>query len=96
MTLNEKKAKVMPIIINNRLKKNTIGGYWSLEFSNDAIDNCLSGFIDIKDNIKIMITSDGFSCAYDRYGIFNKEDMLNIASDKGIDYIYNKIRNLEK
>ena len=95
MTLDEKKAKVMPIIINNRLKKNTIGGYWSLEFSTEAIDNCLSGFIDIKDNTQIMLTSDGFSCACDRYGIFNKEDMLNIASEKGIDYIYSKIRNLE-
>ena len=42
-----------------------------------------------------MLTSDGFSCAYDRYGIFNKEEMLNIAKEKGIDYIYNKIRNIE-
>ena len=95
MTLNEKKSKVMPIIINNRLKKNTPYGYWSLEFSTEAIDNCLSGFIEIDDNTQIMLTSDGFSCAYDRYGIFEKEDMLNIAKEEGIDYIYKKIRNLE-
>ena len=42
-----------------------------------------------------MLTSDGFSCVYDRYGIFEKEDMLNIAREEGIDYIYKKIRNLE-
>lgn len=95
MTLNEKKSKVMPIIINNRLKKNTLYGYWSLEFSTEAIDNCLSGFIEINDNTQIMLTSDGFSCACDRYNIFKEEDMLNIAKEKGIDYIYKKIRNLE-
>ena len=95
MTLNEKKSKVMPIIINNRLKKNTLYGYWSLEFSTEAIDNCLSGFIEIDDNTQIMLTSDGFSCACDRYDIFEKEDMLNIAKEEGIDYIYKKIRNLE-
>ena len=95
MTLNEKKSKVMPIIINNRLKKNTLYGYWSLEFSTEAIDNCLCGFIEIDDNTQIMLTSDGFSCACDRYDIFEKEDMLNIAKEEGIDYIYKKIRNLE-
>lgn len=95
MTLNEKKSKVMPIIINNRLKKNTSYGYWSLEFSTEAIDNCLSGFIEINDYTQIMLTSDGFSCACDRYNIFKEEDMLNIAKEKGIDYIYKKIRNLE-
>ena len=96
MTFNERKAKVMHIIIENRLKKNTIGGYWSLEFSKEAIDNCVSGFIDIKDNTKIMMTSDGFSCAHDRYGIFSKEEIINLANTEGIDYIYKKVREFEK
>ena len=96
MTYNERKAKVMHIIIENRLKKNTIGGYWSLEFSKEAIDNCVSGFIDIKDNTKIMMTSDGFSCVYDRYGIFSKEEIINLANTEGIDYIYKKVREFEK
>ncbi len=96
MTFNERKANVMHIIIENRLKKNTIGGYWSLEFSKEAIDNCVSGFIDIKDNTKIMMTSDGFSCVYDRYGIFSKEEIINLANTEGIDYIYKKVREFEK
>jgi len=78
------------------LKKNTIGGYWSLEFSKDAIDNCVNGFIDIDNDMKIMMTSDGFSCAYDRYNIFSEEDIINIASIEGIDYIYKKMREFEK
>ena len=62
MTFNERKDKVMHIIIENRLKKNTIGGYWSLEFSKDAIENCVNGFININNDMKIMMTSDGFFC----------------------------------
>jgi len=96
MTFNERKDKVMHIIIENRLKKNTIGGYWSLEFSKDAIDNCVNGFIDIDNDMKIMMTSDGFSCAYDRYDIFSEEDIINIANTEGIDYIYKKMREFEK
>ena len=96
LTLNEKKAILMPTIISNRLKKNKSDGYWVLEFSKDAADNCISGFIDIEDKIEIMIMSDGFSCAYDKYNIFDKENMMNAARDKGVDYIYNKIRTIEK
>ena len=40
--------------------------------------------------------SNGFSCAYDKYNLYTKEEMMDIAKDKGIDYIYNKIRNIEK
>lgn len=96
LTLKERKAEVMPIIIENRLKKNTVGGYWALEFSKEAVDNCISGFIDIEYKMKIMMASDGFSCVYDRYKIFDKNEMMKIAEIKGIDYIYRKVRELEK
>ncbi|CCL27434.1 TPA: hypothetical protein KO185_002184 [Clostridioides difficile] len=96
LTLKERKAEVMPIIIENRLKKNTVGGYWTLEFSKEAVDNCVSGFIDIEYKMKIMMASDGFSCGYDRYKIFDKNEMMKIAEIKGIDYIYRKVRELEK
>ena len=96
ITLNEKKEILMPTIISNRLKKNKNDGYWVLEFSKDAAENCISGFIDIEDKIELMLMSDGFSCAYDKYNIFTKEGMMKVARDKGIDYIYNKVRNIEK
>ena len=41
------------------------------------------------------MTSDGFSCAYDRYGIFSKEEIINLANTEGIDYIYKKLENLK-
>ena len=96
MSFNEKKSNAMHIIINNRLKKNTVGGYWSLEFSKEAVENSINGFIEVDGNMKIMMSSDGFSCAYDRYNLFTKEEMFSVAQNQGIDYIYNKLREVEK
>ncbi|MEG0856684.1 MAG: hypothetical protein RSG52_09395 [Terrisporobacter sp.] len=95
LTLEEKKNEVMPIIIDNRIKKNTFKGYWILEFSKKAVDNGLHGYINIGKDMKIMLTSDGFSSAFDRYNIFEKEEIINIAKKQGIEYIYNKIREIE-
>ena len=95
LTLKEKKDKVMDMLINNRLKKNTENGYWSLEFSKEAGRKCLKGEIPLEDDMKIMITSDGFSCACDKYNICKSEAMIEMAENKGIDYIYKKVRELE-
>ena len=96
LSLLDKKNKVLPVIIENRLKKNSKEGYWILEFNKDAVDNAIHGFIDVKDEISIVLTSDGFSCAFDRYNLVNKKDVFSIVKNKGIDYIYSKIRDLER
>ena len=92
MTFAEKKEKVMPIIVDNRLKKNTKEGYWILGFDKEVTNNCIYGFMELKTNAQIMLTSDGFSCAYDRYEIISEEEIIQLAKDEGIDYIYKKIR----
>lgn len=43
-----------------------------------------------------MMTSDGFSCIYDRYNIFNKDEIVQIGEKNGIKYIGNKIREIER
>ena len=42
------------------------------------------------------MSSDGFSCAFDRYEIFETEEIMTIVKDKGIEHINEKIRQLEK
>lgn len=96
MTLNDKKSEALPLIIENRLKKNTVDGYWALEFSKEAVKNCISGYIEIDDEMKVMMASDGFSCGYDRYEIFGKDEMMQVAQTEGVDYIYKKVREVEK
>jgi serine/threonine protein phosphatase PrpC len=92
----EVRDRVQDIIISNRLKKNTEGGYWILDFDKDAIPNSLHGYLDIKENSSFMLASDGFTCACERYSIFREEEILEIAEKYGIEHIYSLIRKFEE
>lgn len=96
LSYEEIKSSVMKTIISNRLKKNTKDGYWILDFDKEAIDNSINGFIYIKDNIKLMLTSDGFSCISDRYNEIEEQELLNNIEESGIGNIYNKLRKIEE
>lgn len=95
MSYDEIKSSVLDLIIENRLKKNTQDGYWILGFSEEALDNSISGYIEVAKDIIIILTSDGFSCVSDRYNLIEKESLIDIAEKEGIQYIYSKLRNLE-
>ncbi|GAA0106104.1 hypothetical protein UT300013_27280 [Paraclostridium sordellii] len=90
------KTKVMSTIICNRLKKNTKEGYWILDFDKCAINNALNGFIEIEEDIKLMLISDGFSCISDRYNEIDELDLLNEVEKSGVGIIYEKLREIEK
>lgn len=96
MSFEKIKSSVMDLIISNRLKKNTINGYWILEFDEEAIKNALHGYLNINSNTKLMMTSDGFSCIADRYGVLEEEDLINIAHEYGIQFIFDKVREFEE
>ncbi|MEW9078504.1 hypothetical protein [Terrisporobacter glycolicus] len=96
LTIFEKKNILLPLIIENRLKKNSDKGYWILEFNKEAVEKSIHGYIDVEGEVRIMMSSDGFSCAWDRYNIFKENEMIEVGKNKGIEYINNKIRKLEK
>lgn len=96
LPFNEMKSKVMDIIIENRMKKNTDNGYWILDFSEKAVENAIHGYIEVKNDIKIMLASDGFTCASDRYGILKEDELIYVAEKMGIEYISSQIREFEE
>lgn len=95
LTLEEKKLNVMSLIIENRLKKNSSKGYWILEFCKDSIDHAIYGHINFEKNLKILLCSDGFSCAFDKYYLYKWKDILKVCYIDGVDHIYEKIRKVE-
>ncbi|GAA0701360.1 hypothetical protein GCM10008904_07390 [Paraclostridium ghonii] len=95
LSFEEIKNSVMNTIISNRLKKNTKNGYWILDFDENAIENALNGFINVKDDINIMLTSDGFSCISDRYKNIEEYSLINEVQKHGVGHIYKKLRNIE-
>lgn len=95
-TFNDIKDSVMDIIIENRMKKNTKDGYWILDFDEEAVKNSLYGQIEVNNEIKIMLASDGFTCASDRYGILKEDELIYVAEKMGIEYIAGQIREFEE
>ncbi len=49
-----------------------------------------------KPNSTIMLASDGFTCASDRYGILKEDELIYIAEKMGIEYIFNQVREFEE
>ena len=45
LSLVEKKNILLPLIIENRLKKNSEEGYWILEFNKEAVEKSIHGYI---------------------------------------------------
>ncbi|MCR1955787.1 hypothetical protein NSA24_13370 [Clostridioides mangenotii] len=91
----EVRDEVQNIIVSNRLKKNIDGGYWILDFDKKSIEKSLHGYLNINENSSIMLASDGFTCACERYGLFTEEEILEVAEKHGIEYIYNLVRKFE-
>ncbi|HSQ88834.1 hypothetical protein [Romboutsia sp.] len=96
LSFEQIKSSVISTIISNRLKKNTEDGYWILEFDENAIENAMYGYTTVHKNIKLMLTSDGFSCVSDRYNLINEEELLNQVTNRGISEIYNELRCFEE
>lgn len=95
LSFEEIKSSVMDVIINNRLKKNSYGGYWILEFDQEAVNNSLHGYLSVESDIQVMMASDGFSCACDKYKIFREDELIDIAEKSEIEHIYNSIKKIE-
>ena len=90
------KSSVMKTIINNRLKRNTENGYWILEFEENAIEKAIYGQINVDQDIKLILTSDGYSCISDRYKLIDEKDLLNETINNGVSSIYKTLRKFEE
>ena len=95
LSVKDKKDILLPYIIENRLKKNREEGYWILEGDALAVEKSIRDYIRINDELNLIISSDGFSCAYDRYNIFSVENIIQIVEENGIEYVNDKVRKLE-
>ncbi|MTI66104.1 MAG: hypothetical protein FH753_05815 [Firmicutes bacterium] len=91
----EAKEEVMDIIKKNRLLKNTSKGYWILGFDENATKNALKGRIKVKDDVEIMMVSDGFSALYDKYNYIDIHRLFSRVKNNEINELYNTLRDIE-
>lgn len=75
VSLDDTKSRVMDKIVENRLKNNTDEGYWILSFDKDAAYKARSGSIDIDQETRVMIASDGYFSASEKYHLYEERDL---------------------
>ncbi|MGB3368337.1 MAG: hypothetical protein WBA54_12660 [Acidaminobacteraceae bacterium] len=83
------------MLLSNRMKKNTDGGYYILEFDLAAVKEAITGSIDVKDVGEFIISSDGFSISHETYGIVKEKELFNVLKSEGPNKFIEKIRRLE-
>jgi len=95
-TSKEARNAITPILRENRSKMNTPNGYWIFNGDINAIDNALTGKIQIKNSGKLLLSTDGFSRLVDLFSAYNTwESLLNDLENKTLEDMANRLRKLE-
>lgn len=83
------------LLISNRMKKNTSGGYYILEFDKNAVKEAITGKIDLNKVREFIMSSDGFSISHETYGIVKEKELFSVLKLEGPNKLIEKIRSLE-
>ncbi len=83
------------LLLSNRMRKNTPGGYFILEFDKKAIREAICGSIAIDEVKEFILSSDGFSISHETYGIVKENELFNVLKLKGPSSLIDDIRRLE-
>lgn len=92
----EARKIINPILIENRLLKNTQDGYWILEFNEEAVSHCIEGKFFHKEVKNLALMSDGFSAIVDTYKYFNEGELIERLIEFGCEKTYKLIREIEE
>jgi hypothetical protein len=84
------------IVLKNRELKNTEDGYWILDLSHRALPHLQIENLLVKDTRKLLFVSDGLYRLVDTYHTYDDEELLNTAANSGLQYLYDKLRQIEK
>ncbi|QSX05252.1 hypothetical protein JYG23_11270 [Sedimentibacter sp. zth1] len=95
LTLDEAKTKLMDKIIDNRNKKNKTNGYYILGFDEKAVDNAIYSKLTIDNDLRVLITSDGFSALFDKYNYITINDLVKTLKAKKLMFFYDELRKIE-
>lgn len=95
MKFSEAKQKISSLLIKHRLLKNTPEGYWTLEFEKEAVEKSLWGSVDLEECQKVLLMSDGFSAIFDSYSYTNKDNIISLIEEQGLQRACSIIRAIE-
>lgn len=89
----EAHEKVRPRLQANRRRKNSLSGYWILEFSADALTHAVTGRIENSAAGEMLLMTDGFAQIWDTFQLeTSPENLLARASRSGLADAYAQLK----
>lgn len=94
-TALEAVEKCKNLLITNRQLKNKKEGYWVLGIDDNAVDNALTGAINLKSVKKVILATDGFYALVNKYNEYSERDLFEVLKKNSINSLYNELREIE-
>ena len=97
LSVLEAQAKVAPMLVENRTKKNTDDGYWVLSMDPAAAPRGMETQYKRAELTSLSLFSDGFSALMDTYGAFrNWNDLEQYIEVEGVESLFGLLRDIER
>lgn len=96
ITFNGYTDEELKILRDNRMKMNSIDGYYILEHDKKAIKNGIYKEYELSKIREILLMSDGYSAIYNKYKELTQHKLMEICKHKGTKEVLNTIRQLEE
>ena len=94
---DEAHESIIPILRENRRRKNTPGAYWVLSFDPDASREALTGRYDVAPETRVLLFTDGFRRLVDTYGVCaDWEAAVDAIDRRGVEPVVDELRAVEE
>lgn len=97
ITMAEAKTFLKQDLINNRNKRNKIGGYFILDPIGNGIEHALNLYFKLSQIHSVSLMTDGFSCIIDTFSMFKSyEELHHIMENTDICKLESKLIEIEE
>lgn len=94
--LDELRAELIPLVLAMRALMNRPEGYWVMGLDPAAAAHALTGELDAREGMPIVLASDGFTRLFETYDACTAEDFHERAVAEGFDALYRSLRDIER
>lgn len=88
--------KLLPQLRAHRQLKNTMDGYWTLEFDRAAALHGLQGQYQPEGELEVLLLTDGLSILLDTFQYCSAEELISWVAEEGLRPLYQQVRTLEQ
>jgi hypothetical protein len=95
LSFAEARAKVLPLLRENRARGNTSNGYGNISVFGESPHPSTTNALGVRPGTTGLIASDGFYALVDDYHAYNPVELVSAARTKGLRILLDELREVE-